>query len=241
MDEHSLHSPFFFDLYTRHIRPAVHPEEFIHIENLREKLLADHRTISVEDFGSSQQRRAQRNISYIARTTLSNWRFSAIYCRLARAWNARCIVELGTAFGINTLYLAEKQDASVTTFEGSSAIADIAALTFEFAGKENIYLIRGNIDKSLPAFLQTVRRVDIAFLDANHRYDPTLKYFEWLVRKMNEKSIVIVDDIHRSPEMEDAWRVIKNHRLVYGTADLYRCGIVFFDPSLNKQHVILQV
>lgn len=164
-----------------------------------------------------------------------------IYLRLAHQFDAKCIVELGTSFGINTLYLAEKGDATVTTFEGAPAVADIASLTFEFAGKKNIRLVEGSIEKTLPDFLQDVRRVDFAFLDANHRYEPTVKYFEWLSNKMHDKSVLVLDDIHYSGEMERAWRAIKNHRLVYGTADLFRCGIVFFDPSLNKQHVILQV
>jgi predicted O-methyltransferase YrrM len=239
VDEHSLHSPFFFDLYTKLIKPR--PQQFTHIERLRKKLLHDQRIISVDDLGSDQKQKAHRKISHIAGTTLSTARFSNIYLRLARSFDAKCIIELGTAFGINTLYLAEKKDATVTTFEGSTAIADIAALTFEFAANKNIHLIQGNIEKTLPGFLPTVRRVDFAFLDANHRYDPTLRYFEWLAKKMHEKSVLVLDDIHHSREMENAWKVIKNHRLVYGTADLYRCGIVFFDPSLNKQHVILQV
>jgi hypothetical protein len=29
--------------------------------------------------------------------------------------------------------------------------------------------------------------------------------------------------------------------LVYGSIDLYRCGILFFDPALNKQHFILSL
>jgi len=154
---------------------------------------------------------------------------------------ATCIVELGTSFGINALYLSEAKGATVTTFEGAPAIADIAALTFEFAGKENIRLTVGNIDQTLPAFLQQVRQVDFVFIDANHMYGPTIRYFEWLLKKIHERSVLVVDDIHCSPGMERAWEEIKGHRLVYGSADLYRCGIVFFDPSLNKQHVILQV
>ncbi len=38
-----------------------------------------------------------------------------------------------------------------------------------------------------------------------------------------------------------AWKEICKHDLVYTSLDLYRCGILFFDPSLNKQHVVLQV
>jgi predicted O-methyltransferase YrrM len=240
VDEHSLHSPFFFDLYTSQIKPRAVAGKYDRIETLRKKLLVDERVIPVRDLGTGATRRKQRKISAIARTSLSMPRYSNVFCRLIDHFEARCIVELGTSFGINTLYLAEKPEVRVATFEGAPAIADIAGLTFEFASKKNIDLIVGNIDKTLPAFLARTRRVDFAFLDANHSYDPTLKYFEWLLKKVHEKTVLIVDDIHHSHEMERAWKAIRNHRLVYGSVDLFRCGIVFFDPSLNKQHVILQ-
>lgn len=241
VDDHSLHSPFFFDLYTRILKPAVPRKQFDHIERLRQKLFHDARTIRVRDYGSRAAEKEERRISDIARTSLSPPRFLAFYARLVECFDARSIVELGSSFGISTLYLAEKQNASVTTFEGAPVIAGIATLTFEFAGRKNINLIEGDIDKTLPEFLQRIRRIDFALVDANHRYEPTVRYVEWLLRKFHDKSILVVDDIHHSEEMERAWKVIKNHRLVYATADLFRCGIVFFDPSLNKQHVILQI
>lgn len=242
VDEHSLHSPYFFDLYTRHIKKtAAAPGEFRNIEILRQKLLRDQRTISVRDLGSKANKNPTRKISRIAKNSLSSQRYSTIFYRLVSAIRATCIVELGTSFGINTLYLSENQQATVNTFEGAPEIADIAALTFAFAGRTNINLVVGDIGKTLPVFLHRAARVDFAFIDANHRYKPTVQYFEWLLKKVHEKSVLVVDDIHHSPEMERAWKVLQSHRLVYGSADLFRCGILFFDPSLNKQHVILQV
>jgi len=241
VDEHSLHSPFFYDLYTRQIKPPHAPDTYAHIESLRKKLLADHRVIAVHDLGSGDQHNTSRKISAIARRSLSTPRYSAIYARIAAHFNALNIVELGTSLGVNTLYLAENPHAHVTTFEGAPAVADIAALTFEFAGKKNIDLITGNIDRTLPAYLQRVRKLDMMFLDANHRLAPTLLYFELLLKKVHERSVMIIDDIHSSREMHRAWEQIKSNRLVYASADLFRCGMLFFDPSLNKQHVILQL
>lgn len=204
-------------------------------------MLQDNRIIPVNDLGEKEKKKTLRKISFITRTSLSTPRFSSFYFRIACNFRASTIVELGTSFGINALYLAEKKDATITTFEGSPDIASIAEFTFEFAAKKNVEFISGIIDITLPVFLQRVRKVDFAFIDANHQYEPTIKYFEFLLKKIHDKSVLVLDDIHYSPEMERAWKVIKNHRLVYASADLYRCGIVFFDPSLNKQHVILQV
>jgi predicted O-methyltransferase YrrM len=240
VDEHSLHSPFFFDFYTNIVKKQYDRDGVEAIERLRKKLLSDHRILNTSDPGSGRHSRSN-TIASIARTSLSPLQFSDMYARMIRHFKAQTIIELGTSFGINTLYLAQKKDSAVATFEGSPGIADIAQTTFEFAGASNIQLIRGDIDVTLSSYLQSVRKVDFALIDANHRYKPTLHYFELLLTKIRETSVVVLDDIHYSKEMEKAWNEISKHKLVYGTADLYRCGILFFDPSLNKQHAILQV
>ncbi len=87
-------------------------------------------------------------------------------------------------------------------------------------------------------FLEQTQKVDFVLIDANHLYGPTMRYYQHLTKRLTEKSIVIIDDIHRSAEMEKAWREIKSDVLVYGSIDLYRCGILLFDPVLNKQHFV---
>lgn len=240
MNEHSLHSPFLYDLYEKVIK--AEPESFPDIENLRAKLLDDHREIDVSDLGSGSKHtnNRQRIISEIAKNSLSEEKFSSLYYRLAQYCKAKNIIELGTSLGINTLYLAKQKDSRVFTFEGSDSIADIAEISFEFGSARNIELIRGNIDSTLYSNLSRMPKADLVFMDANHQYVPTKKYFEWLLMKIHHKSILILDDIHDNPGMERAWRELRKHDLVYVSIDLYRCGILFFDPSLNKQHVVLQ-
>lgn len=240
VDEHSLQSPFLFDLYTKVIN--IEEEGILEIEKLRANLLKTQSEITVTDLGAGSKHFSgpTRVISDIASTSLSDLRFSLLYLRIARHMEAKNIIELGTSLGINTLYLAKKDDARVFTFEGAEGIAEVAQDTFEFAGAKNIELIKGNIDSTLYSNLSRMPKVDLAFMDANHQYKSTLKYFELLLMKIHHKSIIILDDIHDSPDMEKAWKEICHHDLVYISIDLYRCGILFFDPSLNKQHVVLQ-
>lgn len=240
VNEHSLHSPFLYDLYTKVIN--VDPEPDLQIEKLRLDLLKTHREINAEDVGAKSKHFAgsTRKISEIAETSLSTIRFSTLYHRLAEYAEAKTIVELGTSFGLNTLYLAKKNNAKVYTFEGSSSIAEVAEDTFRFSGAKNIEIIKGNISSTLYATLSRLPKVDFAFIDANHQYEPTKKYFEELLMKVHHKSVMVIDDIHGSPGMSKAWKEICNHNLVNTTLDLYRCGILFFDPSLTKQHVVLQ-
>lgn len=240
VNEHSLHSPFLYDLYTKVIN--VEPISDLEIEKLRFDLLKTHREINVEDLGAKSKHFSdgKRKISDIAETSLSSIKLSSLYYRLADYAEAKTVVELGTSFGLNTLYLAKKKGVRVYTFEGSESIAEVAEDTFRFSAKKNIELIKGNIDNTLYATLSRIPKIDFAFIDANHQYDATKKYFEELLMKVHHKSIMVIDDIHGNPGIHKAWLEICRHELVHTTLDLYRCGILFFDPSLTKQHVVLQ-
>jgi len=244
---HSIHSPFFYSLYTEVIRgPHDDNGKVEEIENLRLRLRSAPDIIEVVDLGAGSHRarhsdNATRRVSDIARFSMSPKKYSVFYRNLIRYVNAREVVELGTSLGINTLYMASANPrAKIKTFEGSPAIAAIAQKHFDQLAFKNISLVAGNIDETLEGVVDTMDNLDIAFLDANHRYVPTLRYFETLLRKTHIGSIVILDDIHYSSEMERAWKTIKVHPKVFATADLYRCGLVFFDPSLAKQHFVLQ-
>jgi predicted O-methyltransferase YrrM len=238
VDEHSLHSPFFFDLYTNVIKDVPLPYE--PAEQLRKQLLVDQREIDVLDLGSGKHHQEKRFISEIAEKSLSPLYLAALYARIIKHFGCAQVVELGTSFGINTLYLAQPPAVRIHTFEGAPEIASVARLTFEFTGTKTIQLIEGNIHSTLPTWLNSVRKIDFALIDANHTFDATTQYFEWLLAKVHPQTVMVVDDIHYSAEMQKAWEKIRSHKLVYASADLYRCGLLFFDPSLNKQHVILQ-
>lgn len=241
VDEHSLHSPFFFDFHHKVVTQQTIVDN-TDIEILRKALLNDRRIIQVEDLGAGSQamKGSTRSISDIAHASLSEEKFSKLYQRVIGYYLARNVIELGTSLGVNTLYLAKNTAAKITTFEGSPEISSIARKHFADLQANNITLKEGNIDKSLPAFLEQHDRVDLAFLDANHRYEPTMRYVSWLLPRIHAQSILILDDIYYSEEMTRAWRELKKHPLVYGSADFYRCGFLFFNPSLNKQHVVLQ-
>jgi hypothetical protein len=68
-----------------------------------------------------------------------------------------------------------------------------------------------------------------------------MRYFDLISKRVKEKSIVVIDDIHHSPEMNKAWNEICKHELVYGSIDLFRCGVLFFEPSLGKQHFVWEM
>ncbi|HMJ69067.1 MAG TPA: class I SAM-dependent methyltransferase [Cyclobacteriaceae bacterium] len=242
VEEHSLHSPFFFDFYDKVIK-GISEEDFSHIENVRGKLLQNPGLLKIDDLGggsaSKTLRQEERKISDIAATSFTPARLAEIYFRTCQYTEVHTVVELGTSMGLTSMYLSELPDCKVYTFEGSHALANMAITNFEYFEKKNINLIEGDISVTLPRFLQdNLAKIGFALIDANHRYEPTMQYFEWFMKRFNEKSIMVIDDIHHSAGMERAWNELKKHYLVYGSVDLFRCGILFFEPGLNRQHFV---
>ena len=83
--------------------------------------------------------------------------------------------------------------------------------------------------------------VDFAFIDGNHRKEPTERYFKELLAKINNDSILVFDDIHWSSEMEAAWGAVKNNAAVTCSIDLFFIGIVFFRKEFKeKQHFVIR-
>jgi predicted O-methyltransferase YrrM len=239
VDEHSIHSPFFFDFYNRVIRSETDPL-FVEIEKTRAHLLKDNSLIKIRDLGAASPhfKNGNREISRVAATSLSEEKYCLLFYRIARFAKAKSMVELGTSMGITSLYLSNATGTKLATFEGNRAMVNIALTNFEYFDRKNIELIKGNIDQTLPDYLQNPAKIDFALIDANHRYEPTIRYFNLLSKRMADHGIIVIDDIYYSAEMGNAWDELKRHELVYGSIDLFRCGILFFDLALNKQHFI---
>ena len=239
VDEHSIHSPFFFDFYNSVIRGDSDPL-FLEIEKTRTHLLKDHTLVKMKDLGAASPhfKNGNREIARVAATSLNEEKYCLLFYRIARHAGAKSMVELGTSMGITSLYLSNAKGTKLTTFEGNKAMINIALTNFESFDRKNIKLVEGNIDETLPDYLQNPAKIDFALIDANHRYEPTIRYFNWLAKRMGDHGVIVIDDIYYSKEMGRAWKELKNHDLVYGSIDLFRCGILFFDLVLNKQHFI---
>jgi predicted O-methyltransferase YrrM len=84
-------------------------------------------------------------------------------------------------------------------------------------------------------------QIDMAYIDGNHRLEPTLRYFNQMYPNLHADSVVVFDDIHWSAEMEDAWAAIKKDERVTLTIDLFFIGLAFFKKDFKvKQHFTIR-
>jgi predicted O-methyltransferase YrrM len=237
---HGVHSPFVYHFIRNILLDKRKFYAYEAIESSRRELLNDNRVLHIEDFGAGSRLKKtnQRTIGEIAHSSLKPKKFSQLLFRIANYYQSNLILELGTSLGITSAYLAlAKENAKVVTMEGSIEIAAVAKANFEKMRIKNISIITGNFDETLPAFLNTKNTLDLVFIDGNHRFEPTLRYFEMLLPNTNEDSILVFDDIHWSKEMEMAWKQIQQHPQVRVTIDLFFIGLVFFrNENKVKQH-----
>ena len=150
------------------------------------------------------------------------------------------IVELGTSLGVTTAYMAAMDSRNrVVTFEGCEAVANMARENWKALNINNIECRVGEID--VEELVRDIEHLDVAFIDANHTYVSTCEYFDVLAGKVREKSVIVVDDIHYSEEMEKAWKAICADERVTSTIDLYQMGLVFFDKHYWKRHYTMRL
>jgi len=241
-----IHSPrlFYIVRYLMNDHNAYYC--FDAIEQRREAMLRAPKMIDFIDYGTGHN--GQRLVSHIARTSLESPQVMQLLFRLVLFLSQQLnrplhIVELGTSLGISTAYLqmANLQN-HVLTFEGCPQVMDMAQKNWHKLGLDTIQSVVGNIDEVLhDTLLNSARVIDFAYLDAHHTCQATLDYYAQIKPYLQSTSMVVLDDIHYSADMERAWKQILSYPEITSTMDLGSCGILFLDPHYLRKHYILRI
>lgn len=241
-----LHSPFIFNLYNACIARQAEPEALKPVEELRKQLLQDSTQVTQQDLGAGSRRKPQRKktIAFFAKTHAKPKRIAHILHRIIRQHQYKNGIELGTSLGLTTLCIAKALPDSgrLVTIEGAPEIAAVAKQNFvKLNQQDKIELLTGNFNDLLPEVIKERETIDFAFLDGNHTYEATLNYFNHLLPKMGNNSVMIFDDIYWSKGMTRAWEEVKQHPQVMVTVDLFFIGLVYFRKEQAKEHFVLRI
>ena len=238
-DKYSLQSPLLFSTY-QDLFDYIEANKSIDldIEVYRKHLLSSDEVIEVDDYGAGSKivNTAKRHVADITKFSTSSRKYAQLYQFFCSLTPAHIVAELGTCMGIGSRYLSRTTQGSLYTFEGSTEIARVAKPS---QGFENLNLIVGELNHTLPSTLCTLEKIDFALVDATHTYEGTLTYFEQILQKTHTKSIIAIGDIHWSREMEKVWKEIKSNPLVKLSLDFYECGIVLLDYPGEKSDYVL--
>jgi len=226
-NRHSVHSPFVFDMCQKVLRVKKQVIDTEEIEVFRKEFLQSDEIISVEDLGAGSKSISPHQCEMMS--------------RLIAYYKPDVILEIGTSLGISTAYMAKSNtNAIVYTMEGSENIILQASSLFKKLRINNIQPILGNFDERLPILLEDLSDINFAFIDGNHTYENTVNYFNQILTKSNNDTIIVIDDIYWSKPMTKAWKEIKDHERTRTTIDLYYFGIVLLREEMSKEHFMLK-
>lgn len=236
--QHGVEGSLIAQAFLKTLKNENTPDEdqlFEKLNQFRSDLLTDKRKISFEEIGSS----VELTVAEVARRAASPEIWTRFFYQLCKPNSIKNILEIGTNLGVSGQYfikaLEGKKNTKFITLEGVKGLCEMASARFNTLTSQNRYeVVHGLYDKTLPSVVKSRTRFDLVFIDGNHQYEATLKYFELLKNKLADGALVIFDDIHWSKGMRKAWQEIGSQKEIAFSINFFKLGIIVFDPKQSK-------
>lgn len=204
------------------------------VETLRAQLVRNDKTFHFRTQEGAIVTRTSQEIAQISSVT-PEW--GAVLYLCAKGFHAATILELGSCAGISGSYLVSAPTCrEFISIERSPELATIAQTHIQQDFPKG-QVVNAVIADVLPNVLTRFGSpLDLYYVDANHYYAPTLDYFKAAIPFLKPGALVIFDDIHWSPEMWEAWRVLRAQTGFSHTIDIGRFGFcVWQGGSIRPQ------
>jgi predicted O-methyltransferase YrrM len=236
---HSWSKLYAFDFIRNVINDKNRYPDYGTISGIRSRLLMDTALLDRSDFGAGSRKTLQNiTIGDYAKRVSVNEKFGKLLYLICRYYRPALVIELGTALGISTLYLAlGNKESRIITVEGNPQLAGLAKNTFFTAGVKNITLINSHFEDVLTDLPEGKGERVLVFVDGNHTLESTLAYYNLIIKKWGKRGIIIFDDINWSGEMRLAWKKIKFLAKHASSADLFYLGIIFSNEGRPGQNI----
>ncbi len=216
-NQHGIHSPFVYNLVTQCFYDKKKYSAYKVLKEFRNQLLLNKKTIEITDFGVGSRvfKSNNRTVSNIAKNAGITRKRQQFLFRLVKYFKAKNILELGTSLGLGATAMAlANTSATIKTVEGCPNTSKVAQHFFDDFKLKNIKLHTATFEDFLKKNPSEI--CDLVYIDGNHNKENTLNYFEILLDKINNNSVLIFDDIYWSSEMTEAWKQIIQHPKVHG-------------------------
>jgi predicted O-methyltransferase YrrM len=220
------------------LKDTRHYYAFSDIEGLRHAQLQNKNHITIADYGAgslvnSSPSRTIRDIVKYSAISPASGQFLFRFCRFLKP---QTILELGTSMGISGAYLAgAAPHARMISIEGCPETGQLARYHFSLLSIKQPEVYTGTFEAQLPRALKQLKKLDLLYLDGDHRAGQSLKYFQQCLPYAHAQSVFVIADIHWSDEMEGFWEDIRQQPQVKLSIDLFHFGILFFNGQQEKQ------
>ena len=226
-----IHSPYIYDLIQSVFDQDSSYYDFRTIHQAYHQTISSNDVIPSNPFGVERQQTGQ-NLGKFANKALSHLsRLFELY-RLVYYIKPKRILELGSCLGVSTLTMGiVDRKASLTGVEGNPYFAKNTSQLLQSHKLKHATIKLARFNEFLEEHKN--ERYDFIFLDGDHTFESTCMYVQQLLKLLNPKGIILMDDIHWSKDMYRAWNVVKNYSGVRSSLELIRWGILFTDESLT--------
>lgn len=241
-NQHGVHSPFVYELVTKCFYDQKKHLVYKVWTQAQQSLFKDHTHIEMFDEGAGSRGFSshRRRVSTIAKNTGTKQKRANLLHRLVAYFEVKSALELGTSLGLGSLAMRLENKIKLTTVEACPATLARAKTLFKAFSIDDITTFQGKFSDFFEA-LTTNQQFDLVFLDGHHDGKATLAYFEKILPHLHEHSILILDDIHWSKSMEEAWEILINDTRISVSIDTFFWGFLFFRKGQVKEHFIIRV
>ena len=203
------------------------------IESLRSELKTNTEVVPVADYGAGSTG-STSTVSGIARRSLKRPKHARALAAVAAHLSSSSTLELGTSLGLTSAYLA-RHSQNLTTVEGNPDILTLAQSHWTQLGIANVRSFSGEFDATWKAFAD--REYDLIFIDGNHRGEALIRYVEKSLPLLHPNGVMVCDDIHWSPDMEEAWKHLCGMSEWTVQLDAFEWGLLTRNQALKREQV----
>ena len=240
---YDVHSPFVSSFLEHTLEDKRNFYIFDQIKTLRERLALNDDVVSIIDYGAGSRLGEKKSdkVKRIARFSAISPVSGKLLFKIVNFLHPKNMLELGTSLGVSAIYqLSAARNAKMITIEGNPEIAKIAKENIDGFGFQNTEVRIGRFSEALPKALNDISSVDFFHFDGDHRFQPTLEYFEYCLSFCQNDSVFCIGDIYWSAEMESTWKALQNHPRVRLSIDVFHFGLLFLrKEQKEKEHFTL--
>lgn len=208
---------------------------------LRSFYVNENKNLAIEDYGAGSKSKKIKNTintkDLVEKVAVPK-KYGKILSNLIQHYNIKQVLELGTSLGIGSAYLS---NANVVSVEGNSALAEYTKNSLLKHQIDSVQIITAKFDDVLEDLL-VKNHFELIYIDGNHTFEATKRYFETILKQEKKPTIVIFDDVYWSAGMNNAWKYIKGNKNSSICIDLFKFGIVFLHfEEEQKEDIVLWV
>lgn len=221
-------------------------EDYELMSRFRESVKNNNTLLHIEDHGAGSRvfKTNDREVNKILQHNSSSAKMTRLLYRVARYFEVKSVLELGTSLGIAThAFSLATETVQVTSIEASKEIADFTKENLLSHGVKNVNVTLGTFSDYFRGNLASKPSgtYDLIYMDGHHDGKATLEYFEQLLPYTHPDTVIILDDIYWSADMFAAWQKLTKHSRVTASIDIFDLGFLFLRKEQRQQlfHILV--